>query len=193
MVGAKTTDQISELQLDKFTTPSSFMYWKIRFKTQVSSCSDFTSDAMLWIKEVEMVDSVDGWIKNHRDRLQVRISRILNCWTRELLLLWTRSSIIPLQKKGQSGGTESSERGPISSRKTDRLLDLRLLLSHWCSRYRSWLCWFIFYHSSQRQCSGLRYDMGWNSIVYVQDPVGWCSGQSVRIEITGVWSTQKLL
>ena len=33
--------------------------WKIRFKTQASSCSDFPSEAMLWIKEVEMVDSVD--------------------------------------------------------------------------------------------------------------------------------------
>ena len=29
-------------------------------KTQVSSRSDFPSDAMLWIKEVEMVGSVDG-------------------------------------------------------------------------------------------------------------------------------------
>ena len=27
--------QISELQFDKFPTPSSFSYWKIRFKTQV--------------------------------------------------------------------------------------------------------------------------------------------------------------
>ena len=51
--------QISELQLDKFATPSSFSYWKMRFKTQVSSCSDFPSDAMLWINEVETVDSVD--------------------------------------------------------------------------------------------------------------------------------------
>ena len=51
--------QKSELQLDKFATPSSFVYWKIRFKTQVSSCSDFPSDALLWSKEVEMVDSVN--------------------------------------------------------------------------------------------------------------------------------------
>ena len=51
--------QISELQFDKFTTPPSCMYWKIRFKNQVSSCSDFSSDAVLWIKEVEMVHSVD--------------------------------------------------------------------------------------------------------------------------------------
>ena len=35
------------------------MYWKIRFETQESSGSDFPSDALLWIKEVEMVDSVD--------------------------------------------------------------------------------------------------------------------------------------
>ena len=39
---------------------------------------------MSWIKDVEMVDSMDE-LKS-RDQLQVRISRILNCWTRELLL-----------------------------------------------------------------------------------------------------------
>ena len=51
--------QISELQFEKFATPSTFSCWKIRFKTQVSACSSFPSVAMLWIKEVEMVDSVD--------------------------------------------------------------------------------------------------------------------------------------
>ena len=35
------------------------------------------------------------------------------------------------KKKGQSEGTESPERGPVSSRKADRLHDLRLLPSHW--------------------------------------------------------------
>ena len=33
----------------------------------------------------------------------------------------------PLQREGQSGGTESSERSSVSSRKTDRLPDLRQL------------------------------------------------------------------
>ena len=33
---------------------------------EVSSCSDFPSEAMLWVKEVEMVDSVDE--KIHRDQ-----------------------------------------------------------------------------------------------------------------------------
>ena len=51
--------QISELQFDIFPTPSSFSCWKMRFKNQVTTCSDFPSDTVLWIKEVEMVDSVD--------------------------------------------------------------------------------------------------------------------------------------
>ena len=55
--------QISELQFDKFTTPSTFSCWKLRFKAQVSACSGAPSEAMLWIKEVEVVDSVDD-VKN---------------------------------------------------------------------------------------------------------------------------------
>ena len=35
------------------------MTWKTRFKTQVLSGSDFPTDALSWIKEVEMVDSMD--------------------------------------------------------------------------------------------------------------------------------------
>ena len=52
MVGQQR-QQISELQLDKFANPLSFLAWKIRFTNQVTTCSDFPSDAMLWIKEVE--------------------------------------------------------------------------------------------------------------------------------------------
>ena len=51
--------RISELQFDKFPDPLSFLAWKTRFKTQVSACSGSPSQAMLWIKEVEMVDSLD--------------------------------------------------------------------------------------------------------------------------------------
>ena len=59
MVGQQR-QQLSELQFDKFRNPQSFFsFGKIRFKTQVSSGSDFPSEAMLWIKEVEMVDSLD--------------------------------------------------------------------------------------------------------------------------------------
>ena len=51
--------QISDLHFDKFPTPATFACWKIRFKTEVCTCSQYLAEAMLWIKEVEMVDSVD--------------------------------------------------------------------------------------------------------------------------------------
>ena len=68
--------QISELQFDKIPTPSTFSCCKIRVKNQVTTCSDFPSVDMLWIK-------------------------------------WRWS--IPLQEEGQSRGTESPERGHMSS------------------------------------------------------------------------------
>ena len=42
-------------------TPATFACWKIRFKTEVCTCSQFPTEAMLWIKEVEFVDSVDDY------------------------------------------------------------------------------------------------------------------------------------
>ena len=51
--------QISDLHFDKFPTPATFACWKIRYKTEVCTCSQFPTEAMQWIKEVEMVDSVD--------------------------------------------------------------------------------------------------------------------------------------
>ena len=51
--------QILELQFDNFSTPSTFSCREIKLKTQVSSGSDFPSEAMIWINEVETVDSVD--------------------------------------------------------------------------------------------------------------------------------------
>ena len=45
-----------------FPSPATFACWKIRFKTQVCTCSQFPAGAMHWIKEVEMVDSVDDFV-----------------------------------------------------------------------------------------------------------------------------------
>ena len=53
--------QISDLHFDKFPTPATFAFWKIRFKTEVCTCSQFPTEAMQWIKEMEMVDSVDDF------------------------------------------------------------------------------------------------------------------------------------
>ena len=51
--------QISDLHFDKFPKPATFACWKIRFKTEVCTCSQFPTEAMQWIKEVELADSVD--------------------------------------------------------------------------------------------------------------------------------------
>ena len=50
--------QILDLHFDKFPTPATFACWKIRFKTGVCTSSQFSTEAMQWIKEVEMVESV---------------------------------------------------------------------------------------------------------------------------------------
>ena len=51
--------QISDLHFDKFPAPATFACWKIRFKTEECTCSQFLTEAMQWVKEVELVDSVD--------------------------------------------------------------------------------------------------------------------------------------
>ena len=87
--------QISELHFDKFSTPTTFACWEIRFKTEVCTCSQFPTEAMLWIKEVEMVESVE--IKNLPVLSQELLVQTLSYLTRELLL--TKSSRIPASRK----------------------------------------------------------------------------------------------
>ena len=76
--------QISDLHFDKFPTPATFACWKIRFKTEVCTCSQFPTEAMQWIKEVEMVDSVDGFLNLHH-QYEVFQCRILKYLMRGLL------------------------------------------------------------------------------------------------------------
>ena len=64
-----------------------FSSWKIRFKTRESACSSSYSEAMLWIKEVEMVDLVDNLKSSHSshghhfqnfETLDARVASALN-------------------------------------------------------------------------------------------------------------------
>ena len=79
--------QNSDLHFDKFPTPATFACWKIRFKTEVRTCSQFPTEAMQWMKEVELVDSVDDLISSSSIRgismpnfevLDARIASALN-------------------------------------------------------------------------------------------------------------------
>ena len=79
--------QISDLHFDKVPNPATFACWKMRFKTEVCTCSQFPTEAMHWIKEVEMVESVDD-LKSSRsirgthgpnfESLDARIASALN-------------------------------------------------------------------------------------------------------------------
>ena len=71
--------QNSELQFDNFPNPESFLVWKIRFKNQVTTCSDFPSDAMLRIKEVEMVDSLEE-LKSSRSVCGKKFPKFRDVW-----------------------------------------------------------------------------------------------------------------
>ena len=79
--------QISDLHFDKIPTPATFSCWKIIFKTEVCTCSQFPTEATHWIKEVEMVESVDDLISSSSIRgiqmpnfevLDARIASALN-------------------------------------------------------------------------------------------------------------------
>ena len=78
--------QISDLHFDKFPTPATFACWKISFKTEVCTCSQFPTKAMHWIKELEMVDPVDDLMSSSSrgiqmpnfDVLDAKIASILN-------------------------------------------------------------------------------------------------------------------
>ena len=59
-------------------TPATFACWKIRFKIEVCTYSQFPTEAMQWIKEVELVDSVDELRSSLSTRvLQCRILKYL--------------------------------------------------------------------------------------------------------------------
>ena len=108
--------QISERQFDKFTTLSTFSCCKIRFKAQISACSRSPSEAILWIKEVEMVDSVD----EKKEKLDARIASAL-------------SKIIQNSYFKKQASLEEEQK----AQKEDQFLrgrhDLRLLSCHWRS------------------------------------------------------------
>ena len=156
--------QISELQFDKFPNPQSFLVWKIRFKNKVTTLFWFSIKS-----DVMDQRSGDGWFTGGIEVLAIRFwkefSKFWDAGREDCICPEQDHPEFLLQEKGQSGGTQCPERGSVSSRKTDCLHDLRLLSSHWCSWHSSWLSWSILYHSSQRWCSGMWYEMGWNSSI----------------------------
>ena len=69
-------------------SPATFACFKTRFKTEVCTCSQFPTEAMLWIEEVELVDSVDDLKSSrsitgtHRPDFEVLDARIASALNR---------------------------------------------------------------------------------------------------------------
>ena len=114
--------QISDLHFDKFPTPATFACWKIRFKTD--------TEAMQWIKEVELVDSVDELRSSSSTRrismpnFEVLDARIASALHRIIHNSQFKRRISLEEQKGP-------EAGPFPSRQTDCLLDLRSIPGYW--------------------------------------------------------------
>ena len=131
--------QISELHFDKCPTPATFACWKIRFKTEVCTCSQFPTEAMLWIKEVEMVDSVD----DSNSSCSVRRIQMPNFEVHDARIASALNRIIHdshFKRRISLEGAEGPEAGPFPSRQADCLLNLRILQGHWGQRFCRELC-----------------------------------------------------
>ena len=122
--------QISDLHFDKFPTPATFSCWKIRFKTEVCTCSQFPTEAMQWIKEVELVDSVDELRSSSSIRsipmpnFEVLDARIASALNKIIHNSHFKRKISLEEQKAQK--EDRFLRG-----KTDCLLDLRTIPGHW--------------------------------------------------------------
>ena len=112
--------QISDLHFDKFPTPATFACWKMRFKTEVCICSQFLTEAMQWIKEVELVDSVDD-LKSSRSIRGIQMPNFEVLDKRIASALNKNIHNLHFKQKNQSGGTERPRSRTVSFA-ADRLL-----------------------------------------------------------------------
>ena len=177
--------QISDPHFDKFTTPATFACWNMRFKTEVCTCSQFPSEAMLWIKEVEMVESVDdlksscsaGGIRMPNfEVLDAKIASALNWIIHNTQ--FTRKVSLEEQKAQKE---DRFFRGrPIYFRVTGA--------NQWFCRE---LCRPNYNCSSKWWHSGIRFEMGWDFIINDTNPIWWHLGRIVQIKNTRVWENSR--
>ena len=121
---------------DKIQKPSAYLFW---FSIGGHVTDQRSGDGrFIWM----------NW--NPRDWLRERIFQILRCWMREFASALNKIPEFPVQEEGQSEGAENPVRGPVSTRKTDRLHDLWLLSSDWRSWYSTGLRRFVLRNSSWR-------------------------------------------
>ena len=180
--------QISDLRFDKFPTPATFACWKMRFKTEVCTCSQFPTEAIPWIKEVEMVDSVDDF----KSSSSIRGISMPNFEALDARIASALNKIIHFSHFKRRIGLEEQK-----AQNQDRFLrgrhrspDLRVLPGHRSQRFCRELCRPVHYQSSKWRYSGIRFKVGRNFIIDDENSTWWHLGRIVQIENTRVWETQ---
>ena len=90
--------QISDLHFDKFPTPATFACWKIRFKTEVCTCSQ-VSYGSYGLDQRSGDGWLSGWFKIFVLCKRNSNAKILKNSMRGLIQHWTESSIILTSKE----------------------------------------------------------------------------------------------
>ena len=97
---------------DKFPTPATFACWKIRFKTDLCTCSQFPTEAMHWIKEVEMVDS--GLLQHWTESSTILTSNEESVWSKRSCF-WAFCSSRLIVGNGSPTGSVQKETNVVSA------------------------------------------------------------------------------
>ena len=182
--------QISDPHFDKFATAATFACWKIRFKTEVCTCSQFLPEAMLWIKEVEMVESVDGL----KFSCSVRGIRMPNFEVLDAKIASALNRIIRNNFFKRKVSLEEQE-----AQKEDRFLRGRqiayLIYEYFrvtgandsVENYGD-----LLFTLALRNDDIQEFDSKWDGILIIDDenPIWWHLGRIVQIKNTRVWETQ---
>ena len=112
------------MHFEKFPNPSTFQCWKTSFETDV--CSNFPTEAVWSMKEVEMVESVD----DHETSQSIGGRRFLNFEMLDAKIAsafegYHHEPLLP--EESLSGGAKGPSGRPIFPWETDCVHDVRLL------------------------------------------------------------------
>ena len=177
------------LILTNSTTSATFACWKIRFKTEVCTCSQFPTEAMMWIKEVEMVESVDDL----KSSCSVRRIRMPDFEVLDAKIASALNRIIHNTRFKRKVSLEEQK-----AQKEDRFLRGRQIayLIYECFRGH-WSQWFCENYADLftivlRNDDIQDFDSKCDGIFIVNDanPIWWHLGRIVQIQNTRVWETQ---
>ena len=172
-----------------FPNLATFACWKIRFKTEVCTCPQFPTEVMLWIKEVETVESADDL----KSSSSIRGTHGPNF---EVLDARNASALNRIIQNTRFKKKVSLEE--IKAQKEDRFFRGRQVAHLIYENFRvtgandSVENYADLFTVVLRNDDIQEFDSKWNEILLsmTQNPTWWHLGRLVQIKNTRVWKTQ---